>query len=177
VKECATIVFVDESGFSLLPSRVRTYAPCGQTPVLSYPETRDHLSIMSGVTMAGQLFTSVRTQALTSTDTVQFLDHVQQYLGRVIVIWDGSPIHKGEVREYLQSGAAQQVHLERLPPYAPELNPDEGVWHLRKDVELRNLCCQSFAQLRQELDRAIRRLRYRPKLLQSCFEEAGLPII
>jgi transposase len=176
VKDRATIVFVDESGFYLLPGRVRTYAPCGETPVLRVPETRDHLSVMSGVTMAGQLFTRVRAQALTSVDATSFLAHLVRHLGKVLVIWDGSPIHKGEVRTYLQQGRAKQVHLERLPPYAPELNPDEGVWQQLKNVELRNVCCANLAHLGDELHLAIGRLRYRPNLIQACFQAAGLPI-
>ena len=86
-----TIVFVDESGFYLLPGRVRTYAPCGQTPILHCFQTRDHLSVMSGVTMAGQLYTRVRQVTLTSADSVGFLKHLLRFLGKVLVIWDGSP--------------------------------------------------------------------------------------
>ena len=111
-----TIVFVDESGFYLLPGRVRTYAPCGQTPILRCFQTRDHLSVMSGLTMTGQLYTRVRETALTSADSVGFLKHLLRFLGKVLVIWDGSPIHQGEVRDYLSNGGATHVHLEQLPP-------------------------------------------------------------
>lgn len=114
-----TLVFVDESGCYLSPGRVRTYAPCGQTPILRCFQTRDHLSVMSGLTMAGQLYTRVREAALTSADSVGFLKHLLRYLGKVLVIWDSSPIHMGEVRDYLSHGAAAKVHLESLPAYAP----------------------------------------------------------
>jgi transposase len=53
------------------------------------------------------------------------------------LIWDGSPIHRGkEVKAYLADGAAKHIHLELLPPYAPDLNPDEGMWSHPKCVEL-----------------------------------------
>lgn len=52
--ERRTLVFVDESGFYLLPARVRTYAPLGQTPLLRVFQTRDHLSVMSGITLGGE---------------------------------------------------------------------------------------------------------------------------
>jgi hypothetical protein len=48
------------------------------------------------------------------------------------VIWDGSPIHKGQpIKDFLARGAAvaQRLHLERLPGYAPDVNPDEGIWN------------------------------------------------
>ena len=141
--ERKTLVFVDESGFYLLPARVRTYAPRGKTPTVRVFETRDHLSVMSAITIQGQLFTMVRDDSLTSLESVRFLKHLLTQLDRkLIVIWDGSPIHRGKaVKAYLADGATKQIHLEPLPPYAPDLNPDEGVWNHLKYVELRNVCC------------------------------------
>lgn len=176
--ERRTPVFIDESGFNLLPAVVRTYAPSGQTPILKVRLTYDHLSVMSGVTPTGQLATLVRTEALTGIESVQFLKQMQRYVGpRLLAIWDGSPIHRGnEVKTFLAEGGAPAIHLEQLPPYAPELNPDEGVWQLLKTVEMRNLCCLDFDHLYHELYLAIRRLRRQPALLQSCFGEAGLAL-
>ena len=51
LKEGTTIVFADQSGFYLLPAVVRTYAPIGQTPVLHEQLSRDHLSVMSAITL------------------------------------------------------------------------------------------------------------------------------
>lgn len=169
-------MFVDESGFYLLAGLVRTYAPCGQTPVLKYVLTRDHLSVMSGVTMAGQLYTRVRDTSLNSTDAVAFLKHLLTFFDKVLVIWDGSSIHKGEVREYLAEGGAKKVHLEELPGYAPELNPVEGAWQHLKHVELRNVCCSDLHDLRQELHYAMMRLRAKPHLIKAFFAGAGLPL-
>ena len=59
----------------------------------------------------------------------------------MLLIWDGSPIHRGRaVKEFLSAGAANRLHLERLPGYAPDLNPDEGIWNYLKRVELGNVC-------------------------------------
>lgn len=61
------------------------------------------------------------------------------------MIWDGSPIHRSQtIKAFLAGGAAHRLHLERLPAYAPELNPDEGIWQYLKHVELRNLCCPTL---------------------------------
>jgi DDE superfamily endonuclease len=118
---------VDESGFYLLPGLVRTYAPCGQTPILRAVYTHDHLSVMSGITMDGRLYTLVRDAALDSLDSVIFLKHLLPHVSeKLLVIWDGSPMHKGHVRTCLAEGGTQQIHLEQLPPYAPDLNPGEG---------------------------------------------------
>ena len=70
--------------------------------------------------------------------------------GRMVIIWDGSPIHRSHtIQEFLANGASQRLHLERLPAYAPELNPDEGFWQQLKGVELRNVCCFDLRHLRE----------------------------
>lgn len=98
---------------------------------------------------------------------------LRKITGKLLVIWDGSPIHRAKViKEFLAQGAAKRLHLERLPGYAPDLNPQEGVWNLLKRRELKNLCCQSLSHLRQELVRAKERLRHRRDVLQSCFAHA-----
>jgi transposase len=175
--EGRTIVFVDESGFYLLPGLVRTYAPCGQTPLLRAVYTHDHLSVMIGITMAGNLYTMIRSEALTSAHSVAFLKHLLRHVAdKLLVIWDGSPIHRGEVKTFLCNGGAKYIRLEQLPPYAPDLNPDESIWQLLKNVEMRNLCCTDLQHLRMELNLAIMRLRSKPHLITSCFAGAGLTI-
>jgi transposase len=118
---------------------------------------------MSGITMDGRLYMLVRDDALDSLDSVVFLRHLLAHVSeKLLVIWDGSPIHKGQVRTYLADGGAQQIHVEQLPPYAPDLNPVEGVWHQLKNGEMRNLYCRNLAHLRSELGLAVRRLRRKP---------------
>lgn len=177
MKDGLVIIFIDEAGFYLLPGLVRTYAPRGQTPVLKPFLTYDHLSVMSGITMLGQLYTLVRERALSSTDSVRFLKHLRHEIQRkLMVIWDGSPIHRKEVTRFMAEGGAKHIHLEQLPAYAPDLNPDEGVWQHLKNVELRNIACQDLSQLRRELGLAIMRLRSTPHVVRSFFAGAGLSI-
>jgi transposase len=170
-----TIVWVDESGFYLLPGRVRTYAPRGQTPILRVPLTRDHLSVISGITSEGKLFRMVQETAFHGEEVVRFLRHLLHHLpGKVLVIWDGSPIHHGQaVKQFLAGGAAARLRLERLPGYAPDLNADEGVWNYLKRVELRNVCCRDLAHLKQELRLAFARLRHKRSVIQGCIRQAG----
>ncbi len=65
LKEGRTIVFADQSGFYLLASVVRSYAPVGQTPVLREHLARDHLSAMSGITLDGRLYMLEQERAFT----------------------------------------------------------------------------------------------------------------
>lgn len=179
IAEQRTIIWVDESGFYLLPGRVRTYAPCGQTPLLRVPLTRDHLSVISGVTQTGKLFTWVRNTAFDGPGIVRFLRHLLSHIpGALTVIWDGIGIHRCQaVKRFLAAGAAARLHLERLPSYAPDTNADEGVWRYLKRAELRNGCCRTIVELRQQLRRAIMRLRTKRTILLSFIRHAGYDVI
>jgi len=171
-------MFVDQSGFYLLPTVVRTYAPVGQTPILREQLSREHLSVMSGITLEGKLLMIEQERAFNGEDVVRFLKHaLRQLPGRLLVIWDGSPIHRAKVvKEFLKSGAASRVQLEQLPSYAPELNPDEGIWKHLKCVELQNLCCESLAQLKVELRKAKERLRHKRDVILGCIRQPGFEV-
>ncbi len=167
---------MDESGFYLLPGRVKTYSPCGLTPVVYEWQTRDHLSVMAGLTRRGRVYTLVREESLGAAASAGFLARLLRRSRRkLLVIWDGSPIHRGrEVRELLAGGAARRLHLEALPCYAPELNPLEGLWQQLKHVELRNVVCLDLEHLREELRLAVGRVRHKAPLVRSFFAGAGL---
>ncbi len=178
LKEGRTILFVDQSGFYLLPTVVCTYAPVGQTPILHEQLSRDHLSAMSGITPEGKLLMMEQEGAFKGQDVVRFLKHaLRQIPGKLLVIWDGSPIHRSKVvKEFLGEGASARLRLERLPGYAPELNPDEGIWKHLKRVELKNVCCRSLSELRSELRKAKERLRHKMHIIRGCIRQPGYEV-
>src|SRR5258708_2855622 len=177
-RERRTLIFVDESGFYLLPGLVRTYGPKGERPVIYEWQTRNHLSVMGGITLQGKMYTLVRPESLNGIHSVTFLEHLIRRSGtRLLVIWDGSPIHRSkEVKEFLARPATKMVHLEPLPFYAPDLNPVEAAWQHLKHVEMRNLTCLDLEELHLELHLAIGRLRQKPRVMQGFFSEAGLSL-
>jgi transposase len=178
LRESRTIVFCDQSGFYLLPAVVRTYAAVGKRPVLKENLTRDHLSAMSGITLEGKLYMIEQERAFKGEDAVRFLKHLMRQIeGKLLVIWDGSPIHRSRsVKDFLASGAARRLQLEQLPGYAPDLNPDEGIWKHLKCVELKNLCCQSLSELRVELRKAKERLRHKREVILGCIRQPGFEV-
>lgn len=171
------LVFVDESGFYLLPGVVKTYSPRARTPVLDEWQTRDHLSVMGGVTPRGKVYTLVRPTSLNGLHTIEFLLHLGRLAGdRLLVVWDGSPIHRrAEVSEFVAE-ARGAIVVERLPSYAPDLNPVEWLWRQLKEVELRNLSCRDLEQLHLEFHLALGRARQNPRLMRSFFEGAELAV-
>ena len=157
---------------------VRTSAPVGQTPVLKVELTRDHLSAIGGLTIDGRLIMHIQDTSYKGSDVVRFLQLLLRKIpGNLLVIWDGAPIHRCQaVKDFLAQGGAKRIHLERLPGYAPELNPQEGVWNLLKRRELKNLCAHDFEQLAVELVGAKERLRHRKAVLRQCIAHAGFPL-
>jgi transposase len=177
-RERRVLVFVDEAGFYLLPGLVRTYAPEAHTPVIREQQTRDHLSVMGGLTPEGKVYTLARQESLNGLHAVEFLAHLRQVAGpRQLVIWDGSPIHRrASVTEFV-SRTRGRVWLEALPGYAPDLDPwDEGGWNHLKNVEMRNLVCRDLEELHEQFHLAVGRLRQKPHLVRSFFAQAGLKI-
>ena len=166
---------MDESGFYLLPCCVRTYAPKGQTPVLRHKLSKEHLSVISGITAEGKLFTMLQDNSFNSEAVIAFLLHLLSHIqGRIVIVWDGAPIHKSKaIKAFLASAEGKRIHLEMLPGYAPDLNPDEGVWGYLKYKELKNVSCENLAQLRYEFVKARERLRHKKHIIKACFRHAG----
>ena len=93
--------------------------------------------------------------------------------GHVIVVWDNGPIHKGAI---IDDFCAQfpRLHLERLPPYAPELNPDEGVWAYLK-AKLANGRPDDIEELQDHLQEEIGRISDDRCILRGCIHQSELP--
>lgn len=176
--EQRTLVCIDETAFYLLPGVVRTWSPRGQRPVLDEVYSRDHFSAISAITPEGKLYLHLQENALDGHDVIHFLCHLLRHIpGKLLILWDGATIHYNQaVRRLLATDKNQDLWLERLPAYAPELNPDEGIWHYLKNVELPNLCCLDSNQLRNEIVKAVERLRHKKHIIKACFKKAGLHI-
>ena len=180
----AHLVFLDESGFMLTPTVRRTWAPQGKTPILSCWDRRDRLSAISCVTVSPRarrlnLFFDLlpdNTNAK-AEDIIDFLRQLKEQLGGPFtVIWDGSNIHSKsrKVRAYL--ARHPEIVVETLPGYAPELNPDEGVWGWSKYGRLANLAAANTDQLRDRIIEEFVTLKDNPQLLNSFIKETGLPL-
>jgi len=176
-KDRRMLVFVDESGFYLLPSKARTYSPQGLRPIVPESQTHDHLSVMGGLTTDGRILTWVRQRPLDGLDTVAFLEHLGREIGGPVeVVWDRSPIHRrAAVGEFVKA-VGNGLALASLPAYAPDLNPVEWLWQHLKNVEMRNLVCMDLEELHEELHLAVGRVRQKRRLITAFFTGAGLAL-
>ena len=122
------IVFLDESGLSQRPHRCRTWAPRGQTPVLQHHFNWKTLSLIAGLTM-WKFYFELFEDSIKGEHVIIFLRHLLRCIeGKLILVWDGLPAHRSKlVKEYLET-VGDRVLVERLPAYAPELNPVEYIW-------------------------------------------------
>ena len=177
-EEGRTIVFVDESGFYLLPMAVRTYAPRGQTPILRVPLTHDHLSVIGAITARGQVLFQNQPHSYTAADVVRFL----------------LVCYSARCRENCSSfGMALRFIAGRLSRNSwREERPSVSIWNAcpacarpqcaRRDLEsaqtgeLRNVCCRNLAELAQEVQWAKGRLRHRREVILACFAHAACPL-
>ncbi len=173
-REGRTLVFIDESGISTRPHRVRTWAPRGQTPVLQETFGWKSASIIAGIMLWRFLF-QIHPGSIKGAQVVEFLQALLRHVpGKILVIWDGATIHRcRRVHEYAQS-TQERLRVARLPAYAPELNPAEYLWAHLKEHEIANLCVREAWQLSLHATAALRRMRRRPRLIQACFAQAEL---
>ena len=180
--DAAHVVLIDETGLLLNPLVRRTWAPKGKTPVLeSWGGHRKKVSVIGAVTLSpvtrrlGFYFATEPDGYCTTEKVVGFLRDLLRHLrGKVVVIWDGGPNHKGPaMREFLR--ANRRLRLERLPAYSPHLNPVEAVWSWLKYGQLANFVPAGLIDLDDRiLDRLIE-LRLDPKLLRQLWDASELP--
>ena len=169
------IVFVDESGLSTRPTRVRTWAPRGQTPLLQETFNWKSLSIIGGLVLL-RFYFQLHAGSIKALQVVEFVKHLQRHVpGKLLILWDGASIHRSRVvRDYLASTNGQ-VEVEQLPAYAPELNPVEYIWAHLKTHEIANLVASpSVWNLSFEATSSLRRMRRRPSIITACYAQAEL---
>lgn len=169
------MLFIDESGLSLVPFVARTWAPKGQTPVLVHRFNWSKLSMISGVTPRGKAYFRLHEKAIRGLHVRMFLRQILRHLRRkpIMVFWDNVRPHMAStIKEFIENHPRLEVY--QLPPYFYEGNPDEGFWNILKTKELANLCPQDITELKAETRKAANRIQRKPKLVKSFFRKSPL---
>jgi transposase len=132
-KNGASIFFLDEAGFDSEPRLGRTYGLKGQTPVVSTTGQRQKVNVISAVNASGAFWCQIYTERLNAQLFLQFLrEFLRGRSGKVYLVVDGHPAHKANAVKSLIKELEGKLELHFLPPYAPDLNPDEFVWAYMK---------------------------------------------
>ena len=114
-----------------------------------------------------------------NTDTlIQVLGELRRFLGgeKATLLWDGLPAHRSRAMRTWLNSQRHWLVVERLPAYAPELNPVEGLWSSLKAVELANLTSPTLAEVINQTYQGIQRIRRTPHLAYSFLRHAGLSV-
>ena len=174
-------MFEDESGISLLPSVRATWAPRGQTPVLRHRFVWKRLSLAGALVYEpdgsdAHLVFQLRPGAYNDETLIEFLtdlDQLEQHRS-VVLLWDGLPSHRS--RRMLDWVASQRdwLSIERLPGYAPDLNPTEQVWGSVKSTELANLCADTIGEASQAAEDGLDRISGDVPLCLAFLRHTGL---
>lgn len=169
-KHGAKIFFLDEAGFSSEPNLGRTYGLKGQTPVVSTTGQRQKINAISAISARGEFWCQEYSGKLNAARFVEFLkDFMKGRSYRVYWVVDGHPSHKAKlVKEYVRStGGRLELHF--LPPYAPDLNPDEFVWQYVKANGVSKKPLRKNESLRDRVVQDLAALKRNKKLLRSFF--------
>lgn len=174
--EKRTIVFVDESGLTQKPAAKSTWAPQGETPVLELNFNWKKLSVIGGITIRS-LYFQLHEASVKAPEVIAFLEHLQRHIeGKLLVVWDGLPAHRSKlVADYLATTKGR-VWVERLPGYAPELNPIEYLWGYAKGNDLANFAPKELWELSRAARKAFSRVRKVKRCLRAFWIQSTLDL-
>ena len=159
---------------STRPTRVRTWAPRGQTPALNEAFNWKSLSIIGGLAL-WRFYFQIHKGGIKSPQVVEFLQHLQRHIpGKILVLWDGAPIHRSLLAKHYIASTRKRIVMERLPACAPELNPVEYMWGHLKVHEIGNLLATKAWEPSFEATAALRRMRRRPSIIAACHTQSEL---
>lgn len=177
----AWIVFLDETGLSESSPVRRTWAPRGETPVLTQPFRWKKLSCCGLLAYRfdgrrARLYFQIRPGAYDGPALLPVLRDLRHHLHpqRVFLVWDNLGAHKGRVMRRFLHRHRRWLHAVHLPPYAPHLNPVDVLWANVKGVDLANRCVKDLDEMAQAAVNGLERARRDRRLLVGCLHHTGL---
>jgi transposase len=169
---------------SFLPVVRRTWAPRGQTPVLThkFSWTKISVSAMVAYDPSGRRRPRLYFQAIQGSYNDETIIDVIKQLRRafrgepVVLIWDRLSSHKSESTRAFIAEQRDWLRMELLPPYGHDLNPVEGVWANLKGVDIANVCATTVDELYDVTGAGMGRIRRTPDLLRAFLAKTGLAL-
>lgn len=174
----AMIFFLDEAGFQSDPPLGRTYGLKGHTPVVESSGQRQSINVISAVNASGAFWAATYTDKLNAESFVEFLrDFVKGQRKKVMLVVDGHPAHKANlVKDYI-AGLAGGLELHFLPPYSPDLNPDEFVWNYMKGTGVSKRPLRKNESLRERVEQDLIAIWENNVLVASFFSAESVAYV
>lgn len=168
-REKALIFFADESGIRSDHHAGTHWSPKGQTPVVKATGARFSLNMLSAVNALGHFRFMTVEGRVTAAVFRDFLKRLMAGMERkIFLIVDGHPTHKAKLVRSFVEHHNDRIELFFLPPYSPELNPDELAWaHVKTKIGKRTV--QTKQELKAAVDRALRQLQKMPRIVAGFF--------
>ena len=164
----------------------RTWSPRGETPKLVQRAgggPREKVSVAAALWLTPRrdqielYFQTLANDFFNSWNTAAFLEALLVAVpGRVVVVWDGGPMHKGDPIRQMREAYSDRMTLEKLPPYAPILNLVEPLWSWLKYDRLNNFAPQDALELNQRVFAELMSVRRDQQFLWNLFHASDLPI-
>ncbi len=169
-KERAVIFFSDESGVRSDFHAGTTWGLRGQTPVVRHTGKRFHLNMLSAISAKGELRFMTSRKRISAALFIEFLRRlIMNYPRKIFLVVDGLPAHKAKsVQRYLET-VRDRIRLFFLPPYAPEINPDELVWNDVKNNGVGRALIRNAADLARAVNSRLRLLQRNPANVRAFF--------
>lgn len=177
--EGASIFFEDEAGLRTDHHAGTTWGPVGQTPVVVKTGERKSVSMVSAISPRGELRFRIQEGGMNADRFIDFLKALLGSVqGKVFLIVDGHPVHKAKkVKKFVENETDERLKIFFLPPYSPDLNPDEWVWNNVKNDRAGRGVIMSKDDLRAKAVSALRRLQKLPDVVRGFFHDPHLSYI
>ncbi len=170
-KERAVIFFSDESGVRSDFHAGTTWGIRGKTPVIRHTGKRFHLNMLSAISAKGELRFMTSRQRVSAALFIEFLRRlILNYPKMIFLVVDGLPAHKAKsVQRYLET-VKDRIRLFFLPPYSPEVNPDELVWNDVKNNGVGRALIRDTTDLSRAVNSRLRLLQRNPEKVRAFFQ-------
>lgn len=167
----AMLYFQDECGVSLIPVTGKTWAKKGETPKIKVTAKRGGFSLTSAISPAGRMVFRIEKEKVKSKEHIGFLKQImkQHKWRKIIIIEDRARPHTSkETQKFLEENK-NKIAVYHLPPYSPDINPQEQVWNYLKYAQLKAHQAKSKEEFKPLLLKNMRSIQRQKSLIKSFF--------
>ncbi len=177
-REGAKIYFADEAASRTDHHSGATWAPVGQTPVVEHVGKRERIGMISAISMRGEMHWMVHEESMNSALFTAYLEYlIQDIEGKIFLITDRARYHTSKETARWLKEHEDRIEMFFLPPYSPDLNPDEWVWKNVKHDSIYRIVPQKPGQLFAIASKALHALWRTPEKIMGFFADPNLAYI